>query len=120
MIGGAGVGMILGTLPAAATAALPPSRFATGTAVFGMARQLGAAIGVAILVALLNDTTGGDLLAGLQRGWWFGLGAGVAAALLALAIGRVGAEAKRRARPAACCGAARHLYRLERVPRPAL
>src|SRR5262249_17875981 len=37
MLGGAGVGMVLGTLPAAATASLPPSRFATGTAVFSMA-----------------------------------------------------------------------------------
>jgi EmrB/QacA subfamily drug resistance transporter len=87
MLGGAGVGMTLGTLPAAVAAALPPSRFATGTAVFSMARQLGAAIGVAALVALLNDSTGGDLLAGLQRGWWFSLLAGLGAAGLALAIG---------------------------------
>jgi len=101
MIGGAGVGLTLGTLPAAATAALPPSRFATGTAVFSMARQLGSAIGVAILVALLNDSTGGDLLAGLRRGWWFCLGAGLAASLLALAIGPVGAENKRSAAPKA-------------------
>jgi EmrB/QacA subfamily drug resistance transporter len=93
MIGGAGVGMVLGTLPAAATAALPPERFATGTAVFGMARQLGAAIGVAVLVALLGDTVSGDLLAGLQRGWWFSLLAGLGTAALALAFGRVGAPA---------------------------
>ena len=49
-------GMTLGTLPAAATASLPPERFATGTAVFGMARQLGSAIGVAVLVALLDGS----------------------------------------------------------------
>ena len=67
-----------------------PERFATGTAVFGMARQLGSAIGVAVLVALLNDTTGGDLLAGLRRGWWFSLGAGLGTAALALAFGPVG------------------------------
>jgi MFS family permease len=93
MLGGAGVGMTLGTLPAAAAAGLPPSRFATGTAVFSMARQLGAAIGVAALVALLNDSTGGDLLAGLQRGWWFSLLAGLGTAALALAIGPIGAPA---------------------------
>ncbi len=87
MLGGAGVGMVLGTLPAAVTAALPPERFATGTAVFGMARQLGSAIGVAVLVALLDDSTGGDLLAGLQRGWAFALGAGLGTAALALAFG---------------------------------
>jgi EmrB/QacA subfamily drug resistance transporter len=97
MLGGAGVGMTLGTLPAVAAATLPPDRFATGTAVFGMARQLGAAIGVAVLVALLNDSTGGDLLAGLRRGWWFSLAAGLGTAALALAFGPVGAPAKRRA-----------------------
>jgi EmrB/QacA subfamily drug resistance transporter len=97
MLGGAGVGMVLGTLPAAATAALPPERFATGTAVFGMARQLGAAIGVAVLVALLNGTTGGDLLAGLQRGWVFSLGTGLGTAALALSFGPVGAATTRSA-----------------------
>jgi EmrB/QacA subfamily drug resistance transporter len=90
MLGGVGVGLTLGTLPAAATAELPPSRFATGTAVFGMARQLGSAIGVAVFVALLNDSTGGDLLAGLRRGWWLCLGAGLGASALALAIGPIG------------------------------
>ncbi len=85
MIGGAGVGMVLGTLPAAATASLPPSRFATGTAVFSMARQLGVAIGVAILIALIDG--GGDLLAGLRHGWWFALGTGLGTAALAVAIG---------------------------------
>lgn len=95
MLGGAGVGMVLGTLPAAATASLPPTRFATGTAVFGMARQLGAAIGVAALVALLNDSTGGDLLAGLQRGWWFSLATGLGTAALALAFGPVAVRSSR-------------------------
>jgi EmrB/QacA subfamily drug resistance transporter len=97
MLCGVGVGMALGTLPAAAAAELPASRFATGTAVFGMARQLGSAIGVAVLIALLNDSTGGDLLAGLRRGWWFSLGAGLGTAALAYAIGPVGTKAPRRA-----------------------
>jgi EmrB/QacA subfamily drug resistance transporter len=96
MLGGAGVGMTLGTLPAVAAATLPPDRFATGTAVFGMARQLGAAIGVAVLVALLNDSVqGGDLLAGLRRGWWFSLAAGLGTAALAAAFGPVGGPARR-------------------------
>jgi hypothetical protein len=77
--------MVLGTLPAAATASLPPQRFATGTAVFGMARQLGSAIGVAVLVALIGN--GDDLLAGLERGWAFSLATGLATTALALAIG---------------------------------
>jgi MFS family permease len=85
MLGGVGVGLTLGTLPAAATASLPPGRFATGSAVFGMARQLGSAIGVAVLVALV-DSAGGDLLHGLRGGWWFALGAGIGAAALAFSL----------------------------------
>ncbi|HEY1855402.1 MAG TPA: DHA2 family efflux MFS transporter permease subunit [Solirubrobacterales bacterium] len=96
MISGAGVGLTLGSLPAAATAELPPSRFATGSAIFGMARQLGSAIGVAVLVALI-DSSAGDLLSGLRSGWWLALGAGLGTALLALALGPIGAETRRRA-----------------------
>ncbi len=87
LLGGIGVGLVLGPLPAAATMSLPPDRFATGTAVFGMARQLGAAIGVAVLVALLADPAPDQLFSHLQRGWAFCLGTGVGAGLLGLAIG---------------------------------
>jgi EmrB/QacA subfamily drug resistance transporter len=94
LLGGAGVGLVMGTLPTAATAELPPSRYATGSAVFGMARQLGSAIGVAVLVALIAGAS--DLLGGVRDGWWFALGAGLGTAVLAFAIGPVGAEAERR------------------------
>ena len=87
LLGGVGVGLVLGPLPAAATMSLPPDRFATGTAIFGMARQVGAAIGVAVLVALLANPAPAELFSHLQRGWVFCLGAGVAAAALAAAIG---------------------------------
>jgi EmrB/QacA subfamily drug resistance transporter len=86
LVGGIGVGLVLGALPGAVTASLPPERFATGTAVYGMARQVGAAIGVAILVALLADPAPADLLPALQRGWVFMLGTGVAVFTLALSL----------------------------------
>jgi EmrB/QacA subfamily drug resistance transporter len=86
IIGGVGVGLVLGALPGAVTASLPPERFATGAAVFSMARQLGAAIGVAILVALLADPGPNELLDGLRRGWTFMLGSGIVVFVLALAL----------------------------------
>jgi EmrB/QacA subfamily drug resistance transporter len=94
LLGGVGVGLVLGPLPAAATMSLPPDRFATGTAVFGMARQVGSAIGVAVLVALLADPAPADLFSHLQRGWVFALGTGVVAGALALAIGSPAEERK--------------------------
>jgi EmrB/QacA subfamily drug resistance transporter len=94
LLGGVGVGLVLGPLPAAATMSLPPGRFATGTAVFGMARQVGSAIGVAVLVALLADPAPSELFSHLQRGWVFALATGVVAGALALGIGSPAEERK--------------------------
>lgn len=95
MLGGVGVGLLVSTLPAMVTASLPAERLATGTGVFGMSRQLGSALGVAILIALLADPTPADLLDGLRRGWYFMAGTGVVTAMIALTIpaARPGREA---------------------------
>ena len=42
------------TLTGAGASSLPPERFATGAAVLTMGRQIGAALGVAVLVAVLG------------------------------------------------------------------
>jgi EmrB/QacA subfamily drug resistance transporter len=54
LIGGAGVGLIIPTLTGAGASSLAPERFATGTAILSMGRQIGAALGVAVLVAVLG------------------------------------------------------------------
>ena len=54
VIGGAGVGLVIPTLTGAGASSLPPERFATGAAVLTMGRQIGAALGVAVLVAVLG------------------------------------------------------------------
>jgi EmrB/QacA subfamily drug resistance transporter len=54
LLTGVGVGLLLPTLTGAGAASLPPERFATGIAVITMGRQIGSALGVAILVALLG------------------------------------------------------------------
>jgi EmrB/QacA subfamily drug resistance transporter len=54
LLTGIGVGLTLPTLIATGASSLPPQAFATGSAVVNMLRQIGLAIGVAILVALLG------------------------------------------------------------------
>jgi len=89
LLGGAGVGLVLPTLSAAATAPLPANRFATGTAVLGMSRQLGSALGVAILVAILGHPSPGSVLGAYRDGWTFLIGAALVAGLALLAVGPV-------------------------------
>ncbi len=88
ILGGIGVGLTLASQPAAATSELPADRFATGTAIFGMARQLGSALGVAVLVAIVSDQVGASLLDALDAVWAFALGTGVLAGAASLALGR--------------------------------
>jgi EmrB/QacA subfamily drug resistance transporter len=83
LVSGTGVGLTLPSLASAAAASLPPARFATGSAVFTMSRQIGYVLGVAILVALLGDS------GSFHAAWVFmALTAGVGAAV-AFAIGTV-------------------------------
>jgi len=67
---GAGVGLVLPTFMATGASSLPPQSFATGSAVINMMRQVGLAVGVAVLVAVLGTPTSpaGELSA-FQHGW---------------------------------------------------
>jgi MFS family permease len=58
LLGGVGVGLALPTLMSTATADLPPASTATGSAVINMSRQIGAVLGISVLVAVLGTTTG--------------------------------------------------------------
>jgi EmrB/QacA subfamily drug resistance transporter len=78
---GVGVGLTLPSVSAAAVSALPPARLATGSAVLQMARQLGIALGVAILIAIFGHPAPGDALAHFHNGWWFIAGVALAGAL---------------------------------------
>jgi EmrB/QacA subfamily drug resistance transporter len=85
LLTGLGVGLALPTLIGAATASLPPARFATGSALVTMARQIGAVFGVAVLVAVLGRPETADAAAAaFDRGWLWTAGAAVAAALASL------------------------------------
>src|SRR6202012_784402 len=79
---GVGVGLTLPTLMATAAGSLPPTSFASGSAVVNMVRQVGMAIGVAVLVAVLGspDTSVARLTA-FQHGWWVIAAIGLAGAV---------------------------------------
>lgn len=86
LVTGLGVGLTMPTSFAAGTAGLPPQRFATGSAVLSMARQIGLAIGVAVFVAVLGSPAGPDAtLEAFQRGWYVIAAAAVAAGVVGLA-----------------------------------
>jgi EmrB/QacA subfamily drug resistance transporter len=89
LMGGIGVGLTIPSISSAAAASLPPSRFATGSAVVGMARQIGAALGVAILIAVLGTPTGDGVLDAFDRAWTLMAIAAVAVAVAFAAMGRV-------------------------------
>ncbi len=54
LLTGIGVGLTLPTLMATGASSLPPHSFATGSAVVNMLRQVGLAVGVAALIAVLG------------------------------------------------------------------
>ncbi len=97
LIAGAGAGLTQAPLFAAAST-LPADRATTGAAVLNMSRQLGSAVGIAILVALLASPHPSAL--GLfHRGWLLEIAASVGAALAILVVTRV--PAARPGRPPA-------------------
>ncbi|HET6505697.1 MAG TPA: DHA2 family efflux MFS transporter permease subunit [Baekduia sp.] len=87
LIGGAGVGLVNPSLAGAATAQLPPTRLATGSAVLTMSRQIGSALGVALLVAVLGTPSPADVVATFQDAWWLMAGAAALASLSFVAVG---------------------------------
>jgi EmrB/QacA subfamily drug resistance transporter len=58
LVGGAGVGLALPTILSAAAADLPAYRFATGSAVVNMSRQVGTVLGISLLVAIMGTPSG--------------------------------------------------------------
>lgn len=84
LIGGVGVGLALPSILSSATADLPPARAATGSAVVNINRQIGTALGVSLVVAVLGAPIGyAAAHEAFQHTWWAFAGVAVLAAVAA-------------------------------------
>ena len=88
---GLGVALTFPVLSAAAVAGIPATRFGVGGAINQTARQLGAVLGVALLVALLGTpSTPADTLVRFRRVWLMCAGAAFVSAVISMAHERRG------------------------------
>jgi EmrB/QacA subfamily drug resistance transporter len=69
VLAGLAIGFAFAALGAAGAQALPPAQFGSGSAVGATARQLGAVVGVAGLVAVLGEPAPAEALASFHRAW---------------------------------------------------
>jgi MFS family permease len=67
LLTGTGVGLTLPSLVSVAVSAVPPHRFATGSGIVTMARQVGIVLGVSVLVTVLGHPAGAGALPAFQR-----------------------------------------------------
>ncbi len=90
---GLGAGTLFPNLSGVAVASAPGSGFAASTGLNAVARQLGAALGVAVVVAIIGTPSPLDALNAFDQAWRFGAACLFAAGLGCLALGRIRAEA---------------------------
>jgi EmrB/QacA subfamily drug resistance transporter len=83
LLTGLGVGLSFAGFSSAAVAELPPARFATGSAISACFRQLGAVLGISVLIAILGASAA---LADFHRAYALMAVTGTTAALIALTL----------------------------------
>jgi EmrB/QacA subfamily drug resistance transporter len=92
LLTGSGVGLSYAAWSSAAVAELAPERFATGSAVVACLRQVGAVLGIAVLVAVLDGASPVDPVGAFTSAYVVVTGAALVAGALALTLGRVRAS----------------------------
>jgi NTE family protein len=90
LLTGTGVGAVYAGLGAAAVSEVPPARFATAGAVGTCARQIGAVLGIALLLSGL--AAAGSSFDAFRTGWLLMAAGGVATALCGVVVGAVRAR----------------------------
>jgi EmrB/QacA subfamily drug resistance transporter len=86
LLTGIGVGLTLPTLISASATAVPPDRFATGSAIVNMGRQVALALGVALFVTVLGTPV--DIRAAYRHAWLLAAILSLATAALSLSVRR--------------------------------
>ena len=115
LIIGLGIGLTFPILSAAAVSSLHPERFAVGSAVNQTARQVGGALGVALLVVILGAPTSlAQALADFHHLWWFAVAMAIVSGVVCLFLGAKRAAAA----PAVVPRAARNPTTSVGRPRP--
>lgn len=95
LIVGLGIGLTFPVLSAAAVSSLPAHRFAVGSAINQTARQVGGAIGVAVLVMVLGTRHGAaDAITRFHHLWTYCAGAALLSGLIGALISRPSTQAR--------------------------
>jgi EmrB/QacA subfamily drug resistance transporter len=94
ILAGSGVGLSFAAWGSAAVARLPGARFATGSAVLNCMRQLGAVLGISVLVAVLEGASPSDPVGAFTNAWILMAATALVTGTLAIALGRVRATAE--------------------------
>ncbi len=89
---GIGAGTLFPNLSGTAVGSAPGGSFATATGMNSVARQIGAALGVAAVVVIIGMPTPATAYAAFQHAWTFGAVCLFAAGLGCLFVGRVNAD----------------------------
>ncbi|MCU1594428.1 MAG: drug resistance transporter, EmrB/QacA subfamily [Frankiales bacterium] len=84
---GVAIGLAFSTLGAASSHSLPPEQYGVGSAVSSMSRQLGAVIGVAVLVAVLGTPTAATVMGSFHDAWRVTAAFALACTVVSLGLG---------------------------------
>jgi EmrB/QacA subfamily drug resistance transporter len=92
VLGGAGVGLTMGTLIAAGVQSLPDTRAATGSALVNSLRQISATVGVSVLITILGTRVDAASVDEFRLAWALGAGLSLITAGVGLLLTRSAAR----------------------------
>jgi MFS family permease len=92
LVNGAGIGLSLPAFGTATVAELPQPRYATGIGIASCLRQIGAVVGIAVLIAIVGTPPPAQVTTVFHRAWLLVAACGALAAVISIALGRVRAR----------------------------